>query len=534
MAADRGRACSTHAQGVTGPWMRAFRAHSQAVQVARSFAAAKVQVCWVHAPQAHIPHCQSSNCQQPSPAQDRGSGFTTPTRSSVTPLRRPRFTPASRTASRGKLAAGWGRTQAPSGRLLPKSPPPSPETLDSGAEGAGHQHGGGPGAAGATAAARAAWWAVARAWLGAASGTCADLLRSGDALLRAGLRRNLHALVSLLLIAGLLVGSTCLGAFLTVQVVQEGRAAVLSVRDVFPTAWAGVAIAPPLPATAAAAAAVSAAAGAGASSAGVCEVQQAAEALGLPPAGGGPLCPVPGPALPPPPPPPPAAAAAAAEGAVAAAGGPGAPRAAPVAAPTPGMAAPGSAGPARGAAMSQPARALKGWLAPYQSEAQGLIQRSLPGLATWVEGQFDDFMARHNLTAAAGDLRLLYETVQVGCLPASSWGAGRCWWLLLPSLVLAGCGCVLPQGCLQPFAQPVCGVTHAHACASMNELRVRACCCTAGPAQVLPQGARPAAGGGGQGRPGAELRAAAGEGGVLAGGWVGVEEWLGGRMGGCQ
>ncbi|KAI3438020.1 hypothetical protein D9Q98_000463 [Chlorella vulgaris] len=72
------------------------------------------------------------------------------------------------------------------------------------------------------------------------------ILGSLEAVLRSSLRRNLHALVSLLLIAALCVGTTGLAAFLSVRVAQEGRATVLAVRDIFPTAWAGMAASTPL------------------------------------------------------------------------------------------------------------------------------------------------------------------------------------------------------------------------------------------------------------------------------------------------
>lgn len=83
---------------------------------------------------------------------------------------------------------------------------------------------------------------------------CAGVAASLQAGLRSALRSNLHALVAGALILGLFVGTTGLAAFLSVRVVQEGRATVLAVRDVFPAAWTGMAASTPLLADAAAAA----------------------------------------------------------------------------------------------------------------------------------------------------------------------------------------------------------------------------------------------------------------------------------------
>jgi hypothetical protein len=105
----------------------------------------------------------------------------------------------------------------------------------------------------AAAAAAAAGSLAADSWREWCAGAWHDvhaalggILGSLEAVLRSSLRRNLHALVSLLLIAALCVGTTGLAAFLSVRVAQEGRATVLAVRDIFPTAWAGMAASTPL------------------------------------------------------------------------------------------------------------------------------------------------------------------------------------------------------------------------------------------------------------------------------------------------
>eukprot|EP00887_Chlorella_sp_A99_P007660 scaffold20.g7660.t1 len=123
--------------------------------------------------------------------------------------------------------------------------PPKPPRFSPAGRGARAAAGDGATAAGAEAAARTAWAATSR-WLRGATALCAALWAECETRLRAALRANLHTLVSLLLILALLLGTSGLAAFLTVRVVQEGRSTVLAVRDVFPTAWAGVAASTPL------------------------------------------------------------------------------------------------------------------------------------------------------------------------------------------------------------------------------------------------------------------------------------------------
>lgn len=174
---------------------------------------------------------------------------------------------------------------------------------------------------------------------------------------------------------------------------------MLAVRDMFPTAWAGVAISSPatLPATATPAApspdwgppqanaSMRAEAG-GSAEGGACASGDPWEWLAASDSGAVQQC----------------AVSSDAAGATAAAAG----------APASHLPASQPAAEAAAAAAAKRGSRLSGtWLAPYQLEAQGLIQRSLPGIAAWVEGRFNAFMARHNLTAAAGDLRLLYETI---------------------------------------------------------------------------------------------------------------------------
>ncbi|EFN55069.1 hypothetical protein CHLNCDRAFT_134947 [Chlorella variabilis] len=144
---------------------------------------------------------------------------------SVSPPKRPRFSP---------FAEARQRRRGP-------GVPPTPESP-------------GEEAAGAALTAADRWWGWWRGCWRGARAACAGVLGVLDAALRSALRANLHALVSLLLILGLFVGTTGLAAFLSVRVAQEGRATVLAVRDVFPTAWAGMAASTPLLADAAAAA----------------------------------------------------------------------------------------------------------------------------------------------------------------------------------------------------------------------------------------------------------------------------------------
>lgn len=331
------------------------------------------------------------------------SPYTPPaSRGKVTPPPRPRFTPASSHSSASKLPRIW-----------PPGAGAAEGSAAAEAAGAAGEAGAAEWAGSEDAAPKTpngwqqrqwqqdegTWWATACAFFGAAADSCSAMLRSLDDWLRGLLRRNLHTLVSLLLIAGLLVGSTGLAAFLTVQVVQEGRASVLAVREVLPTAWTGVTLSGPLlpdegmnegggmglaAAAAAGLARGNASEGVGGEFEDVCPSEPAP--LAPPGADGAALCSDEN--------------GAAADNSTAAA-----------AAAAAGHVA---ASPGRGAAAVAAARAqLPSWLGPYQEELQGLVQRSLPGVAIWLEVQFDRFIERHNLTAAAKDLRLLYETLQV-------------------------------------------------------------------------------------------------------------------------
>ena len=151
-------------------------------------------------------------------------------------------------------------------------------------------------AAAHAAAAPAAW----RRWLGVAGVAWGR----GQAGFRGLLLANLNVLVSAGLVLGLVVGGSALGALLTARVANEGREAVMGLRN---AAWAGG---------------------------------------------------------------------------------------------------------ANGTAPLPTAVPLPGWLSGYQQQAAKLAQQALPSVSSWLEAKVHSLAAAQNLTAALGDVRLLYEAVQ--------------------------------------------------------------------------------------------------------------------------
>lgn len=140
----------------------------------------------------------------------QGRGFGTPptSRGKLTPPPRPRFTPASQKASAQRtqrsgslksLKATEGSSASLKALLL--------ETEEGATQrGSNGSAGGSAGPRGQSASRWQAVWAAGCSFLGDAAEGCTSLLCALDAGLRSVLRRNLHAIVSLLLIMGLLLG----------------------------------------------------------------------------------------------------------------------------------------------------------------------------------------------------------------------------------------------------------------------------------------------------------------------------------------
>jgi len=64
--------------------------------------------------------------------------------------------------------------------------------------------------------------------------------------IRALLRRNLHAIVTALLIVGLIIGTMSATAFLTVRIIGEARGVLVAAKDAFPAAWPSITAATPM------------------------------------------------------------------------------------------------------------------------------------------------------------------------------------------------------------------------------------------------------------------------------------------------
>ena len=147
-------------------------------------------------------------------------------------------TPTASTAQRSTdiFRRAW-REQRRLALTPPRRPQFSPERSGEGAGGTATE---------GAARQRSTLWTAAAGWLRSFAALYGALRAEAQRRLRAALRANLHPIVSALLILVLLLGTTGLVAVLTVRVVQEGRSTVLAVRDVFPTAWAGMAAVTPL------------------------------------------------------------------------------------------------------------------------------------------------------------------------------------------------------------------------------------------------------------------------------------------------
>jgi predicted PurR-regulated permease PerM len=204
----------------------------------------------------------------------------------------------------------------------------------------------------------------------AANGTVVSMravLRSVDSGLKNGLKANLDALASLLLILVLMIGTTALALFLSARVAQEGRTAVTTFKNSFPAAWANAAAATFTPrhidlSPAVIVVHIEGEGEKGDEQQGIGEKdsneqQQAtpleeqkqeeidfANRLLL--------------------------------------------------------------------QHQQEEQQLPEWLAKYQKDAIDLAQSSLPGLVRWMDARLVDFVTANNLTAALTDVRLLVETVQ--------------------------------------------------------------------------------------------------------------------------
>lgn len=141
-----------------------------------------------------------------------------------------------------------------------------------------------------------------------------------DDVIRSGLRKNLNAIASLLLIVGILLGTVLLALFLSARVADEGRTAVYTLRNCFPSAWANAAVA-------------------------------SLAFLDLNPDG-------------------------------------------------------------TDSVQLESHVTLPPWLANYQKDAVDFAQRSLPGVAHWVDVRLADFVQANNLTSAVTDIQLILESLQ--------------------------------------------------------------------------------------------------------------------------
>lgn len=74
---------------------------------------------------------------------------------------------------------------------------------------------------------------------------CSKALSVIESPIRALLRRNLHAIVTALLIVGLIIGTMTATAFFTVRIIGEARGVLVAARDAFPAAWPSITAATP-------------------------------------------------------------------------------------------------------------------------------------------------------------------------------------------------------------------------------------------------------------------------------------------------
>jgi predicted PurR-regulated permease PerM len=80
----------------------------------------------------------------------------------------------------------------------------------------------------------------------AAIDKCSKALGAVEYPIRRLLRRNLHAIVTALLIFGLIIGTMSATAFFTVRIIGEARGVLVAARDVFPAAWPSITSATPM------------------------------------------------------------------------------------------------------------------------------------------------------------------------------------------------------------------------------------------------------------------------------------------------
>lgn len=158
------------------------------------------------------------------------------------------------------------------------------------------------------------------------------VLSGGESLLRSLLRKNLHVLVTMVLIVGLLIGTAGTAAFLSVRILNEARGVLVAAKDAFPAAWPGISAVTPL------------------------LVEELTD--------------------------------------------------------EDGNVELNMRGASRSLQQVASGVALPPWLEAYRQDAMALAQRSLPGMAAWLEGRVHGLMRAHNLTDTLWDARLLYEAAQ--------------------------------------------------------------------------------------------------------------------------
>jgi predicted PurR-regulated permease PerM len=169
--------------------------------------------------------------------------------------------------------------------------------------------------------------------------------------IRALLRRNLHAIVTALLIFGLIIGTMSATAFFTVRIIGEARGVLVAARDAFPAAWPSITAATPML---------------------VDELTDVDSST------------------------------------------------------TTSITSTNTIGIPRVSLQQQEDQfenirnlqhvasgvPLPPWLQAYREDAVSLAQRSLPGMASWLEERMYGLMRDHNLTDALWDARLFYEVAQ--------------------------------------------------------------------------------------------------------------------------
>ena len=180
---------------------------------------------------------------------------------------------------------------------------------------------------------------------------CSKALGLMESPIRALLRRNLHAIVTALLIFGLIIGTMSATAFFTVRIIGEARGVLGAARDVFPAAWPSITAATPLLVDE------------------LTDVESTSTSSTS----------------------------------------------------TAHMLYRSNEIPLLSLQQQQNIRNLQqvasgvplpAWLQAYREDAVSLAQRSLPGMASWLEERIYGLMRDHNLTDTLWDARLLYEAAQ--------------------------------------------------------------------------------------------------------------------------